>query len=156
MSCPSGKLRHETEDSAKRFRGKKSSKGTRMRAYQCPQCRGWHLTKEARPDAAGFAKVDGDRTGSGWRVKGAKTLSGSGAAASVRRFAQLILHGDDAHRAWLLEAAEQYIALGTVPPPAGSGRDRVMYGSEERFEASDDRRYFPEEDVVRLPRPEEP
>ena len=39
------------------------------------------------------------------------------AAERIRDFAELILHGDDAHRAWLKEAAEAYIRGEELPPP---------------------------------------
>lgn len=35
----------------------------------------------------------------------------------VREFARAILHGDDEHRAWLLEAAEEFV-IGNPPPAA--------------------------------------
>jgi hypothetical protein len=39
----------------------------------------------------------------------------------VRAFAKAVLHGDDAHRAWLLEAAEAFIAGKPLPAPRGKG-----------------------------------
>ncbi len=41
------------------------------------------------------------------------------AAEAVRGFAKAVLHGDDVHREWLLEAAEAY-ATGQPLPPARS------------------------------------
>jgi hypothetical protein len=41
-------------------------------------------------------------------------------AKAVREFAQAVLHGDDEHRAWLMEAADAFIA-GRVPAPRGKG-----------------------------------
>lgn len=38
------------------------------------------------------------------------------------QFVTAILHGDDGHRAWLLQAAAQFKANGTVPP-APKGED---------------------------------
>lgn len=50
--CESGgKLRFATEGEAVRFGRSGKSKGRRMRAYLCPACRGFHLTKEAHRDA---------------------------------------------------------------------------------------------------------
>src|SRR3954468_18360273 len=43
------------------------------------------------------------------------------AADSVRRFARAILHGDEDHRAWLIEAAEAFIAGKQMPEPRGGG-----------------------------------
>jgi hypothetical protein len=40
---------------------------------------------------------------------------------AVRRFTQAILHGDDEHRAWLIEAAEAFIAGQSMPPPRDGG-----------------------------------
>lgn len=40
---------------------------------------------------------------------------------AVREFATAILHGDDEHRAWLLEAAEAFIAGHPLPAPRGKG-----------------------------------
>jgi hypothetical protein len=37
-------------------------------------------------------------------------------ADALRAFTQAILHGDDVHRAWLVQAAEAYIAGGPMPP----------------------------------------
>lgn len=39
----------------------------------------------------------------------------------VRVFAKAVLHGDDEHKAWLLEAAEAFIAGKPLPPPRGKG-----------------------------------
>jgi hypothetical protein len=36
---------------------------------------------------------------------------------AVRSFARAILHGDDEHKAWLLEASERFLAGLPVPPP---------------------------------------
>jgi hypothetical protein len=41
-------------------------------------------------------------------------------AKHVREFAQAILHGDDTHKEWLLEAAECFVD-GRALPPARSG-----------------------------------
>ena len=38
-------------------------------------------------------------------------------ARAIRAFVRLILHGDDEHQAWLLEAAERFLADESVPPP---------------------------------------
>lgn len=37
----------------------------------------------------------------------------------INEFVDLILHGSDEHKDWLLDAAKQYIIHGTVPPPRG-------------------------------------
>jgi hypothetical protein len=42
-------------------------------------------------------------------------------AQIIRKFARSILHGDDDHRAWLLEAAECFIEGKAMPPPRGKG-----------------------------------
>lgn len=42
-------------------------------------------------------------------------------AEVVRAFAKAMLHGDDEHKAWLLEAAEAFIAGNPLPPPRGKG-----------------------------------
>jgi hypothetical protein len=39
----------------------------------------------------------------------------------VRAFAKAVLHGDDEHKAWLLEAAEAFIAGEPLPAPRGKG-----------------------------------
>jgi hypothetical protein len=39
----------------------------------------------------------------------------------VERFAIAILHGDDEHREWLLEAAREFIAGRPIPPARGKG-----------------------------------
>lgn len=41
----------------------------------------------------------------------------SAPTSEVREFTKAVLHGDAEHRAWLTEAAEQWLADGTVPPP---------------------------------------
>ena len=38
----------------------------------------------------------------------------------IRRFAKSILHGDKAHKDWLIEAAERFIAGKKPPKPPGS------------------------------------
>lgn len=38
----------------------------------------------------------------------------------VREFANLVQHGDDVHRAWLLEAAEAFINGRNISPPRNS------------------------------------
>jgi hypothetical protein len=38
-------------------------------------------------------------------------------AESVRSFAQAILHGDERHRAWLLQAAEDWVNRADVQRP---------------------------------------
>lgn len=43
------------------------------------------------------------------------------AANDIRTFATAILHGDDEHRAWLLEAAEAFVSGNPLPPPRGKG-----------------------------------
>lgn len=43
------------------------------------------------------------------------------ARAEVRKFATAVLHGDDEHRAWLMEAAEAW-ERGDPVPPVRSGR----------------------------------
>lgn len=40
----------------------------------------------------------------------------------VRKFVQLVLHGDADHRQWLSEAAEAFIKGTPLPPPNGLGR----------------------------------
>lgn len=42
-------------------------------------------------------------------------------AAAIRAFAYAILHGDDEHRAWLIEAAEAFIVNDPIPEPRGKG-----------------------------------
>jgi hypothetical protein len=42
-------------------------------------------------------------------------------AEPVRAFAKAVLHGDDEHKAWLLEAAEAFIAGNPSPAPRGKG-----------------------------------
>jgi hypothetical protein len=39
----------------------------------------------------------------------------------LRKFTRLVLHGDDEHRAWLLEAVQAYIDEKPMPPPRGKG-----------------------------------
>lgn len=55
------------------------------------------------------------RAGEGWRAK-------------VKQFAEAILHGDEVHRAWLLEAADAFVSgrplpepRSLPPPPNGAG-----------------------------------
>ncbi len=43
-------------------------------------------------------------------------------ASEIRLFAKLVLHGDDEHRGWLLEAAERFIAGEPMPEPRGKGK----------------------------------
>lgn len=43
------------------------------------------------------------------------------AMEQIRAFATAILHGDDEHRDWLLEAAERFIAGQPLPEPRGKG-----------------------------------
>lgn len=40
---------------------------------------------------------------------------------AVRAFTKAVLHGDDEHKAWLLEAAENFIAGKPLPAPRGKG-----------------------------------
>lgn len=40
---------------------------------------------------------------------------------TVSEFVELISHGDEEHRQWLRDAAEQYLQEGTVPEPRGKG-----------------------------------
>lgn len=40
---------------------------------------------------------------------------------AIREFANAILHGDDEHRQWLLDAAECFIAGEVMPPTRGKG-----------------------------------
>jgi hypothetical protein len=42
-------------------------------------------------------------------------------AEPVRVFAKAVLHGDGEHKAWLIEAAEAFIAGKPLPPPRGKG-----------------------------------
>jgi hypothetical protein len=42
-------------------------------------------------------------------------------AEPVRAFAKAVLHGDDEHKAWLLEASEAFIAGEPLPAPRGKG-----------------------------------
>lgn len=42
-------------------------------------------------------------------------------AKKIREFARLILHGDEEHRDWLIEAADAFIAGEEMPPPRGKG-----------------------------------
>jgi len=46
------------------------------------------------------------------------------AAQLIRSFARAILHGDEVHRAWLVEAAEAFIEGKPMPPP----RDKKTEG----------------------------
>lgn len=57
------------------------------------------------------------------------------ARAAIAQFAQLILHGDAEHRAWLAEAAEQFGRDGTVPPPRGLGRAEAAEVQLEQLRA---------------------
>lgn len=41
----------------------------------------------------------------------------------VRKFARAILHGDEVHKEWLLEAAEAFIAGEPLPPPRDAKTD---------------------------------
>lgn len=43
-SCPSGKRRHDTAESAIRSAIGCSRRGRPLRTYPCPDCHGWHLT----------------------------------------------------------------------------------------------------------------
>lgn len=43
-----GKVRYRSEHSAKSVRGNRQNKGSRMRAYFCAHCHGWHLTTEEK------------------------------------------------------------------------------------------------------------
>lgn len=40
---------------------------------------------------------------------------------AVREFTLAILHGDDEHRKWLMEASECFILGKTLPEPRGKG-----------------------------------
>jgi hypothetical protein len=42
---------------------------------------------------------------------------------NVLSFAQAILHGDDEHKAWLMEAAEAFASYKPLPPTRGKGTD---------------------------------
>jgi hypothetical protein len=42
-------------------------------------------------------------------------------AEPVRAFAKAVLHGDNEHKAWLLEAAEAFIEGKPLPEPRGKG-----------------------------------
>jgi hypothetical protein len=46
----------------------------------------------------------------------------AGTGDAIRRFAQAVLHGDEEHRAWLVEAAEAFIAGERMPEPRGGGK----------------------------------
>ena len=46
--------------------------------------------------------------------------AGSG-AETVKQFARAVLHGDDEHRGWLMEAAECFVAGKPLPEPRGKG-----------------------------------
>jgi hypothetical protein len=43
-----------------------------------------------------------------------------GTTADVMDFAKKILHGDETHRQWLINAAAAYINGDAIPPPKGS------------------------------------
>lgn len=43
---------------------------------------------------------------------------------AVIAFAKAALHGDDAHRTWLTEAAQAFIQNKPLPEPNGKGTDR--------------------------------
>jgi len=45
----------------------------------------------------------------------------SARASEVERFAQLILHGDEEHRQWLITAAECFVKGEPIPEPIGQG-----------------------------------
>lgn len=40
------------------------------------------------------------------------------ASEAVMAFAKAVLHGDDAHRRWLLDAADAFVNRRPLPPPA--------------------------------------
>jgi hypothetical protein len=44
---------------------------------------------------------------------------------AVRQFAKLIPHGDEAHKRWLEDAAEQFIRDGTVPPMLAAHKEQL-------------------------------
>lgn len=46
VGCVTGKSRFSSRHGATRSRGAKRNKGSKMRAYLCPHCHGWHLTTE--------------------------------------------------------------------------------------------------------------
>jgi hypothetical protein len=53
MTCPSGKVRHYDRIAALMALASVRGKGERRpkderRAYECPQCHGWHLTSQGR------------------------------------------------------------------------------------------------------------
>jgi hypothetical protein len=48
-------------------------------------------------------------------------LTQSNAEPPVRAFAKAVLHGDDEHKAWLMEAAEAFISNKPLPSPRGKG-----------------------------------
>lgn len=45
---------------------------------------------------------------------------------AVREFARAILHGDEQHQAWLVEAADSFVAGEPLPEPRGKGASEVL------------------------------
>jgi hypothetical protein len=71
---------------------------------------------------AAFAQSRGENDWLRTALRAAQiALAQSNVAEPVRAFAKAILHGDDDHKAWLLEAAEAFIARKPLPPLRGKG-----------------------------------
>lgn len=45
--------------------------------------------------------------------------------AAVRAFARAVLHGDNDHQEWLLEAADAFLERRELPSPRGKGTQNV-------------------------------
>lgn len=53
-------------------------------------------------------------------ASGADTTGDQRWAVAVHNFARAILHGDEEHRAWLLDAADAFVDGRALPPPRGN------------------------------------
>lgn len=58
------------------------------------------------------------------------------ATRGVRAFARAVLHGDDAHRAWLTAAAESWLAGETLPAVDGQGTKEALLARAEAAETA--------------------
>src|SRR3712207_4499958 len=85
-------------------------------ADQWPEFWAWYLAYADDPNCAVHTSTIAEALKD---VTAAYDAGGIGDA--VREFAQAALHGDDEHRAWLMEAAEAFVAGKPVPPARGSG-----------------------------------
>jgi hypothetical protein len=87
------------------------------------------MTDEERKQFIEFLRYyrESSEYGKTWADKAADEIERLAAALAqsdaepVQAFAKAVLHGDDEHKAWLLEAAGAFIAGNPLPAPRGKG-----------------------------------